>query len=126
MQLQTGIAVVSAGVGTVGGFLAGLDPAWIALIGTVVGGVVLKVSETWLARGRVQKDDARVIREELRSTVTTQREDIRELEDEVNEWRSKYYDLRDSYMKVQTELQIALNSVRYEATEAGKALDRNQ
>lgn len=103
-------------------FLSGMDPAWIALIGTLFGGVVLKVTEHWLGRNRTSSDDAKQIREELRSQITSQKEEINELEDEVNEWRSKYYDLRDAYIKVQTELQIALEKIKREAEEADRKL----
>ena len=96
----------------------GLDPAWIALIGTLFGGVVLKVSEHWLGRNKTNSDDAKAIREELRSQITSQKEEIRQLEDEVNEWRSKYYDLRDSYVKIQTELTLALEKIKQEAHES--------
>lgn len=103
-------------------FLSGMDPAWIALIGTLFGGIVLKVTEHWLGKTKSQSDDAKQIREELRSQITSQKEEIRSLEDEVNEWRSKYYDLRDSYIKVQTELTIALEKIKQEAEEADRKL----
>lgn len=103
-------------------FLAHVDPAWIALVGTLFGGVVLKVTEHWLGSAKAQSDDAKQIREELRSQITSQKDEIKSLEDEVNEWRSKYYDLRDSYIKVQTELTIALEKIKQEAEEADRKL----
>lgn len=103
-------------------FLAGLDPAWIALIGTLFGGVVLKVTEHWLGKTKTNATDAASIREELRTQITSQKDEINSLEDEVNEWRSKYYDLRDSYIKVQTELTIALEKIKQEAAEADRKL----
>lgn len=106
-------------------FLSGLDPAWIALIGTLFGGVVLKVTEHWLGKTKTATDDAKAIREELRSQITSQKDEIKTLEDEVNEWRSKYYDLRDSYMKVQTELTLALEKIKSEAAEAERNLRDN-
>lgn len=89
-----------------------LDPAWIALIGTVCGGVGLKLAEHWLGRSRVKVDDAAKIRDELRIEITTQREEIKALEAEVNKWRSEYYDLRDEYVKMQTELTLALQRIK--------------
>lgn len=103
-------------------FLAGMDPAWIALIGTLFGGVVLKVTEHWLGRTKSTSDDAKQIREELRSQITSQKDEIKQLEDEVNEWRSKYYDLRDEYMKVQTELTLALQRIKSEAQHSEEKL----
>lgn len=99
-----------------------LDPAWIALIGTLFGGVVLKLTEHWLGRTKTAADDAKSMREELRSQITSQKEEIKSLEDEVNEWRSKYYDLRDSYIRVQTELTIALEKIKSEAHESEQKL----
>lgn len=122
--LQTLLTAAGIIAGSLTGFLAGLDPAWIALIGTLFGGVVLQVSKKWLSKGRVKRDDAKEIREELRGRVTEQKTEINDLEDEVNEWRGKYYDLRDSYIKVQTELMITLNAIKHETEDAQKRLDR--
>lgn len=102
--------------------LPAIDPAWIALIGTLMGGLGLKVTEHWLGKNKTNSDDARAIREELRSQITSQKEEIKQLEDDVNEWRSKYYDLRDSYVKIQTELTLALQKIKDEAVEADKKL----
>jgi len=103
-------------------FLSGLDPAVIALIGTLFGGVVLKFAEHWLGKAKTSSDDAKQIREELRTQIVSQKDEINALEDEVNEWRSKYYDLRDSYIKVQTELQIALEKIKSEAADSERKL----
>lgn len=94
-----------------------LDPAWIALIGTVVATVGLKVTEHWLNRNKTTNDDAKQIREELRSQVVTQKEEIERLEAEVEAWRTKYYDLRDSFMKQNTELTLALDRLKATAKE---------
>ena len=104
-----------------------LDPAWIALIGTVCGGVGLKLTEHWLGRNKVKVDDAARIRDELRSEIATQREEIRQLETDVDKWRSEYYDLRDKYMALQTELTLSLQKIRLEAAQAeATAIEVNQ
>lgn len=95
-----------------------LDPAWIALIGTVCGGVGLKLTEHWLGRNKVRVDDAARIRDELRSEITIQREEIRQLETDVDKWRNEYYDLRDKYIQLQTELTLALQKIKDEAAQA--------
>lgn len=92
--------------------MAGLDPAWIALIGTLAGGVGLKVAEHWLGRNRVKIDDASRIRDELRIEISAQRDEIRELEAAVDKWRSEYYNLRDQYSKLQVELTLALQNMK--------------
>lgn len=97
-----------------------LDPAWIALIGTIFGGAGLKATETWLGKNRVKVDDAAKIRDELRLEITAQREEIKQLETDVNKWRDEYYNLRDKYVSLQTELTLALQKIKDEAEEAAR------
>lgn len=95
-----------------------LDPAWIALIGTVCGGVGLKMAEHWLGRSKVKVDDAARMRDELRLEITAQREEIKQLEKDVDKWRGEYYDLRDKYIQLQTDLTLALQNIKSEARAA--------
>lgn len=97
-----------------------LDPAWIALIGTLCGGIGLKLMEHWLGKSKVKIDEASKLREELRIEITAQREEIRALEVEVNKWRADYYDLRDKYSTLNTEYLIALEKIKQEADLAAK------
>lgn len=78
---------------TIGSFFTGLDPAWIALIATLCGGLGLKITEHWLGKNKVKVDDAARIRDELRLEITRLREDKKAAEEEVDEWREKYYDI---------------------------------
>jgi peptidoglycan hydrolase CwlO-like protein len=94
-----------------------LDPAWIALIGTVVATVGLKVTEHWLNRNKASTDDARQIRDELRTQIDNQKEEIDRLEAQAEAWRAKYYDLRDQFMKQNAELMIALDKIKASAKE---------
>lgn len=95
------------------------DPAWIiALIGTIFGGVGLKLVEHWLGRSKIKVDDAARIRDELRLEITAQRAEIKQLEADVDKWREEYYNLRDKYVALQTELTLALQSIRNEAVKA--------
>lgn len=102
-----------------------LDPAWIALIGTIFGGAGLKALETWLGRSKVRIDEAASLRNELRVEITAQRDEIRALESEVNKWRQDYYDLRDKYATLNTEYLIALEKIKQEAERAAKMADPN-
>ena len=103
-----------------------LDPAWIALIGTIFGGVGLKAAEHWLGRSKVKVDDAAKIRDELRLEITAQREEIKQLESDVQKWRDEYYNLRDKYVALQTELTLALQKIKAEAVEAERAATQLQ
>lgn len=98
-----------------------LDPAWIALIGTLCGGIGLKVLEHWLGKSKVRIDEATKLRDELRIEITAQREEIRLLESEVENWRKEYYDLRDKYSTLNTQYLIALEKIKAEAEEAERA-----
>jgi cell division protein FtsB len=96
-----------------------LDPVWIAFIGTVCSGVGLKVAEHWLGRNRVRTDDAAQIRDELRLEITALREENKQLEAEVEVWKSKYYTLWEEFIKKQTELTLALKDLQREVGAEG-------
>lgn len=101
-----------------------LDPAWIALAGTVCGGVGLKFAEHWLGRSKVRIDDASRIRDELRLEITAQRAEIRQLETDADKWREQYFELKEKYIAMQTELTFALQKIRDEASEAEKTAQK--
>lgn len=74
----------------------------IALISAVVGGGLVKVIEVFIVARRGSIDYATVIREELRKNAQDLRDDIEDLdakvvrlEKERDEWRDKYFSLRE-------------------------------
>lgn len=75
------------------------EPAFLALIGTVFGGVGLKIVESLLNRGKTQTDVAAQIRAELRTDVQALRDEIRKVETELDMWKAKYYALLDQFYK---------------------------
>lgn len=89
-----------------------LDPAWIALIGSAGGAIILKVTEHFLSQGEVKVSDAQHLRDELRIQIDNQRSDIQQLEKDVDEWKDKYYDLRDEHVKLQAELIVRLKEIK--------------
>jgi septal ring factor EnvC (AmiA/AmiB activator) len=89
-----------------------IDPAWIALIGTICGGIGLKVAEHYLGRSKDRTDDASRIRDELRLQIAEQKAEIADLEKRLADTLNKYLDLRDEFMKISTELQIALTKIQ--------------
>lgn len=95
-----------------------LDPTVIALIGTVMGGVGLKVAEHWLGRNKVRVDDAARLRDELRLEITAQREEIKALEADVDKWKKEYYDLKGMYMNLEVDLKFALQKIKAETDAA--------
>ena len=95
-----------------------LSDAELALIGTLFGSAGLKIIEWLLGRRDKAIDHGAQMREELRTEVTGLREqlaaakeDSLRLEDEVEEWRSKFYDMRDDNIKRQTDLMIATSKI---------------
>lgn len=77
-----------------------LTEAWLALAGTVAGGSGLKFIEYILGRSKYRDTLAGTIRGELRADLSAAKaenahlhERIEDLEDEVDEWRDKYYQL---------------------------------
>lgn len=95
-----------------------MDPVWIALVGTLFGSAGLKAVEHFLSRDRVKVDDAAKIRDELRLEITSQREEIKALEADALKWRDEYYNLRDKYVALQTELTLALRTLQAETNQA--------
>lgn len=70
-----------------------------AVIGTVIGTIVLKWGDRWLNRSATERDDRKSYREEiselrdeLRSTTTECQHRIDLLEEEVTRWRNLYYE----------------------------------
>ena len=91
-----------------------VDPAWIAAAAAIFGGAGVKFVEHWINKNRVSVDDASRLRDELRLEISDQRNEIKELEVEVNKWRDEYYDLRDRYIELQTDMRISLQILKRE------------
>lgn len=90
----------------------GIDPAWIALIGTLCGGLGLKLLEHWLGKSKVKIDEATKLRDELRIEINAQRDEIKALEESVDKWRMDYFNLRDEFAKERTQSLIELNALK--------------
>lgn len=81
-----------------------MDTAWIALIGTLFGGVVLKVAESILARGSKRADTATQMREELRKESSSLKEELRVVEKELDAWKEKYFLLLQEYLEIKSAM----------------------
>lgn len=89
------------------------NPGFVALFGTVFGGAGLKVIESWLGKAKERATEQAGIREELRKEIESLRTQLdkseaeeKRLEAQIEEWRGKYYDLRDEKQQIVTELTI--------------------
>ncbi len=89
-----------------------ITTAWIALIGTMFGGVILKFIEHWLGRTKIRDDTASQLRAELRQEIQSLKQELGQVESELEKWRDKYYELMDNFIKVKSELQKTLSGVR--------------
>lgn len=95
------------------------NAGFVALMGTIFGGAGLKIIESWLGRQKERATEAQSMRDELRKEIESLRtqldkadEEEKRLEAQVEEWRGKYYDLRDEKQKVVTELTITLERLK--------------
>lgn len=77
-----------------------MDEAWLALAGTVFGGVGLKVIESLLGRSSRKDTTAHQFRDELRTELILMRTEmdklrteLHKLDGEVDGWRTKYFSL---------------------------------
>ena len=87
-----------------------IDPATIALIGTVFGGIGVQFTGHLLGKRKVKDDLATQLRGELKSEIATLRQELREVEKEVDVWREKYYTLLDQFVKVKVQLERTMNN----------------
>ena len=92
-----------------------ISQAWLALLGALLGGSGLKIIEYWLNRSKVRDDAAAQMRTELRDEIKALREELRTVEDELDKWRGKYYELMDEFMKAKGDLAEALRNVQNRA-----------
>ncbi|ASN73263.1 hypothetical protein SEA_WARPY_232 [Streptomyces phage Warpy] len=89
-----------------------ITTAWIALIGTVLGGVGLKFVEHWLSRSKVRDDTAAQLRNELRAEIQGLKQELNNVETDLDKWRGKYYELMDNFIKVKSELETAMRTLQ--------------
>lgn len=100
-----------------------IDPAWIALIGTLCGGLGLKIVEHWLGRNKTKTDEASKLRDELRVQIDDLKEEIKGLEAERDKYRNDWLDLRDKYVAQTTQLTLALRDIEHKSQDAAKLAD---
>lgn len=77
-----------------------METAVIALIGTLFGGVALKIIEHILNRGKHKEDLATSMRKELREELASVKQELRDESKESEEWKSKYWELKAELLMV--------------------------
>lgn len=81
-----------------------MDTAWIALIGTIFAGAGLKLMESFLARGQGKNDTATAMRAELRKETADLKDELRQVEKDLDEWKEKYFLLLQDYLEVKSQI----------------------
>lgn len=96
-----------------------MEPALIALIGTIFGGAGVKLAEKLLNRKRERHDLAADIREELRKDLESVRlelqrtaEALKEARNDLDGWKEKYYTLLEEMINLKTKIEISAQEVR--------------
>lgn len=95
------------------------NPGFVALVGTLFGGAGLKAVEGYFGRAKERSTEEASLREELRKNIADLRtqldradaEELR-LETSIDDWREKYYALRDEHTKIVTELTLTLQRLK--------------
>jgi len=90
--------------------LPDINQAWLAMFAALLGGSGLKIIEYWLNRSKSRDDSALAMRTELREEVRSLREELRHVEEQLDLWRGKYYELMDEFMKAKGDLAEALRN----------------
>jgi cell division protein FtsB len=107
------------------------NAGFVALVGTIFGGAGLKIIESWLGRAKERSDQGAEIREELRKEIEGLRNQLdkasaeeQRLEAQVEQWREKYWSLREEKQSLVTELTIVMERLKaYERAIAKNNLD---
>lgn len=73
-----------------------MEPALIALAGTVCGGVGLKIVEHLLGRGKNKDDLAASLRAELRGDIDRLRTELKDEAKDADDWQARYWELKAS------------------------------
>jgi hypothetical protein len=83
----------------------------IMLISAATGGGLLKIVDTWLNRAKMKSDSAKQLRDEareeasaLKTEVNYFRDRMREKEKEIDDWRTKYWDVFMQYKTFQLKV----------------------
>lgn len=83
----------------------------IALLGTLFGGAGLEFIKRWLGKAKDKEDTATALRNELRGELTSLKQELAEVEKELDEWKAKYYDVVEKYLTVKIQYENALRQL---------------
>ena len=79
----------------------------LTFLGTVFAGTGLKWLEGWLRKNKDKDDTATNLRNELRLELVAMKADIQKTEDELDEWKAKYYEVIERLITMKAQLEDA-------------------
>lgn len=82
---------------TSAGLTFGLPPA---LVGTLIGGIAVAVINWIIHRGSKEADLSKTLRDQLIKENSEQRDHVRQLQKEIEDWKEDYYQLQRENMKL--------------------------
>lgn len=97
----------------------GVEEAWLALIGAIMGTSGLKVVEHVLSRGETKELMQKTLREELKTEIRNLKEEIDKSEEDVDHWKARYYELVQTHIETSALLLQATAQLK----QAGKTLE---
>lgn len=78
----------------------------VALGSAGIGGILLKLGESWLSRSKDKSEQARLLRDELRGEATNLRAEISTLKSQLKEAEQELDDMRTKYWEIFTEYKV--------------------
>jgi predicted nuclease with TOPRIM domain len=103
---------MNPGVAASSGILSELPPTLYAIVAGLIIGTLVKVINKGLDRSKNKLDEHLSLRKELREELDAVKKELYALQDEVDEWKQKYYaqlqltaELRIAVMKLTDELE---------------------
>lgn len=83
----------------------------IAAVSAITGGGLLKVADTWLNKAKMRNETAKQLRDEareetlaLKNEVLFYKTGIREKDKEIDDWRTKYWEVFMEYKNFQLKV----------------------
>lgn len=93
----------------------------VALISAVTGGGLIKLGDTWLNRVKLKNETAKQIRDEarteassLKTEVNYYKDQLREKEKEIDDWRKRFWDLDMEYRMFKLRVSALLIQAGYD------------
>ncbi|TNM61525.1 hypothetical protein FHN55_16985 [Streptomyces sp. NP160] len=77
-----------------------VEPAVLAVLGTVFGGVGLKIIEHWLGKKKAKTDLASELRDELREDMKDLRQQLKEERERSELWEERYWELKTGQLLI--------------------------